>query len=169
MKRTDIIWDNLNVVYDDWRDDWKEYLKECEMRGEDADEDFYEWVDESLSVFLDDERCNLDVETEGVIVAFADLGLWNGRTNGAKVVGTNVSDILYDKNCEYAKWYCDRYNVRFEGAHHDGRNRYLYRVAKDKETAQRLVEKIAFGGMGEKEFMRATKSLRPYVASVFGW
>lgn len=161
-----IIWDNLDVEYNDWKEDFKDW---CEANGLDEDEkDLYEWVDECLSDDLDDERCNLDEDVDGVIVAFADLGLWDGRHQGSRIEGTNVKDILRS-NCEYVKWYCDRYNVRCTAAHHDGRNSYLYRVAKDEETAQRLVEKIAYDGMTEQQFMKATKSLRPYVARVYGW
>ena len=162
-----IIWSNLNVDYDEWKEDFEDW---CEVNGFDEDEmDLYEWVDECLSNDLDDERMNLNKEVDGVIVVFADLGLWDGHHQGAKTFGTNVSKILYDSNCDYAKWYCDRWNVRFEGAHHDGRNHYLYRVAKDRETAERLVEKIAYEGMTEQQFMKATKSLKPYVAEVYGW
>jgi len=161
-----IIWDNLDVEYDDWKEDFKDW---CEDNGFDEDEmDLYEWVDECLSNDLDDERCNLDEDVDGVIVAFANLGLWDGRHQGSRIEGKNVKDILHS-NCDYTKWYCDRYNVRCTAAHHDGRNCYLYRVAKDEETAQRLVEKIAYEGMTEQQFMKATKSLRPYVARVYGF
>lgn len=162
-----IIWDNLDIFYDEWVEDFKD---SCEANGIDESEmDLCEWVDQCLEDFLDDERDNLNKEVNGVIVCFADLGLWDGHHQGAKTFGTNVKNILYDSNCDHAKWYCDRWNVRFDGAHHDGRNHYLYRVAKDRETAERLVEKIACGGMTEQQFMKATKSLRPYVADVYGW
>jgi hypothetical protein len=59
--------------------------------------------------------------------------------------------------------------VRCVDAHHDGRNHYLYRVAKNREQAEKLVDKIAYGGMTEKQFRKATRSLRPYVAKVYGW
>jgi hypothetical protein len=45
----------------------------------------------------------------------------------------------------------------------------LYRVAKSKEDAERLVNAIAYGGMTEEQFRKATRSLRPYVANVYGW
>lgn len=161
-----IIWDNLDVEYDDWKEDFKDW---CEVNGFDEDEmDLYEWVDECLSNDLDDERCNLDEEVDGVIVVFADLGLWDGHHQGSRIEGTNVKNILHS-DCEYVKWYCDRYNVRCTAAHHDGRNTYLYRVARDMDTAKRLVEKIAYEGMTEQQFMKATKSLTTYVARVYGW
>lgn len=161
-----IIWDNLDVEYDDWKEDFKDW---CETNGIDEDEmDLYQWVDETLGDYLDDERDNLDEDVDGVIVVFADLGLWDGHHQGSRIMGTNVKNILRS-DCDYTKWYCDRYNVRCTAAHHDGRNCYLYRVAKDEETAQRLVEKIAYEGMTEQQFMKATKSLRPYVAKTYGW
>lgn len=166
MRKKNIIWSNLDVEYDDWKEDFKEW---CEENGFDEDEmDLYEWVDDCLTNYLYDERMNLNKEVDGVIVCFADLGLWNGRYRGSRIDGTNVKNILRS-NCDYTEWYCDRYNVRCTAAHHDGTNSYLYRVAKDMETAERLVEKIAYDGMTEKQFMKATKSLKPYVAKTYGW
>ena len=157
----------MDIENDDWEEDFKDW---CEINGfEPENMNIDEFINDTLSYDLDDERVNLNKEVDGVIVVFADLGLWDGRHQGAKISGTNVSKILYDSNCDYCKWYCDRWNVRFDGAHHDGRNHYLYRVAKDREAAERLVEKIAYDGMTEQQFMKATKSLKPYVAKVYGW
>ena len=88
-----IIWDNLDVEYDDWKEEFKDW---CEDNGYDESEmDLYEWVDECLSDYLDDERVNLNKEVDGVIVCFADLGLWDGHHQGARIFGTNVKNILY--------------------------------------------------------------------------
>jgi hypothetical protein len=164
-KRT--IWGNLDIDFDEWEADYKEY---CELNDIEYSEDgLYPWVYETLNMYIEDERCNLKKDVDGVIVVFGVIGTWMGTVNGAKTCGTKVSDILSDSNCDYAEWYCDRYNVRFNGVHHDGRNRYLYRVAKDEDTARRLVDKIAYHDMTEEQFMKATKSLRPYVAKVYGW
>jgi hypothetical protein len=154
-----IIWSN------DEYDEWEKSLLED---GEDAEDLTYERYYDDCEVWLDDERCNLNKEVDGYIVAFASLGLWNGRVNGAKMVGTKVRNILYS-NDDCVTWYCDRYNVRCESIHHDGTNHILYRVAKDEDKARELVEKIAYEGMTEEQFMKATKSLRPYVAKVYGW
>ena len=161
-----IIWNNNNY------DEWKACMEEDYPDGtdeEDEEVDFsYERYMEDCDQYLSDERANLDVEVQGVIVCFADLGLWDGRHNGAKVFGTNVKSILYSKD-DYLDWYCDRYNVRCEGVHHDGTNSYLYRVAKSREQAENLVHAIAYEDMTEEQFMKATKSLRPYVAKVYGF
>jgi len=157
-KQKRIIWSNDD--YDEWCDAMKE-----EITDEETTPEYYSFCKAND---LDDERTNLDIEVDGYIVAFANLGLWNGRRNGAKLVGDNVKDIL-SSNCDYVTWYCDPYNVRCEAIHHDGTNYILYRVADTKEQAERLVDKIAYGNMTEEEFRRATKSLRKYVADVYGW
>jgi hypothetical protein len=159
-KNKRIIWSNQE--FDEWE-------KSMLADGEDEDTLTYERYYNDCEIDFGDERMNLDVDVEGVIVCFASLGLWNGRVNGAKVVGTNVRDILYDNNCDYLTWYCDKYNVRCDAVHHDGRNHYLYRVVKDRETADRIVDKIAYKDMSEEQFRRATRSLRPYVSKVYGF
>jgi hypothetical protein len=157
-KQKRIIWTNNDY------EEWCEAMKD-EITNEEITPEYYAFCCDNN---LDDERANLDVEVDGYIVAFASLGLWNGRVNGAKLVGTNVRDILYSNN-DYVTWYCDCHNVRAEMIHHDGTNYIIYRVAKNKEQAERLVDKIAYHGMTEEEFRRATKSLKPYVAEVYGW
>lgn len=153
-----VIWSNND--YDEWAEAMADEITDEEI----TPEYYYDCRNNDL----DDERANLNIEVDGYIVAFARLGLWNGTKNGAKLVGTNVSQILSTKD-DYATWYCDVHNVKCDTIHHDGRNYILYRVADSKEKAERLVNKIAYGGMSEEQFRRATSSLRPYVAKVYGW
>ena len=162
-KNRRIIWTNND--YDEWRKCMIEEMEE----GETEDKFDYELYSEDCEMNLYDERDNLNIKVDGYIVAFASLGLWHGRVNGAKIVGGNVNDIFDTSSGDYVTWYCDRYNTRCEDIHHDGRNYYLYRVAKDKETAERLVDKIAYDNMTEEKFRKATRSLRPYVAKVYGF
>lgn len=160
-KQRRVIWSNED--YDEWK---KSLIDE----GEDEDELTYERYYEDCEVFLDDERSNLNKEVDGYIMAFCNLGFWNGRQNGAKLVGTNVKDILNTSyGCDYTTFYCDPNNVKFDGSHHDGSHYLLFRIAKDKDAAERLANKIAYHDMTEEEFRRATRSLRPYVAKVYGW
>ena len=149
-----------NDNYDEWCDAMRDEITDEEI----TPEYYYSECDNDIW----DERANLNIEVDGYIVAFASLGLWNGRVNGAKVVGTNVQDILYT-DCDYYTWYCDPFNVKGEFTHHDGSNYILYRVAESKEKAERLVNAIAYKGMTEEQFRRSTKSLRPYVARIYGW
>ena len=157
-KQRRIIWTNNDY------EEWCEAMKD-EITDEEITPEYYAFCCDNN---LDDERANLNVEVDGYIVAFASLGLWNGRVNGAKLVGTNVRDILHS-NDDYVTWYCDPYNVKAEMIHHDGTNYVIYRVARNKEFAEKLVNMIAYNGMTEEQFKRATRSLRPYVAEVYGW
>ena len=154
-----IIWTNND--FDKWHD---AMLAEGYDEKTISPEEYHYWRNDEL----DDERINLNVEVNGYIVAYANLGLWDGIKIGAKLIGTNVSQILQTNN-EYATWFCDPYNVKAETTHHDGKNYILYRVAETKEKAELLVNKIVYGGMTEENFRRATKSLKPYVAKVYGW
>lgn len=155
-----VIWTNTD--YDEWEKSMREDYP-------DEEEDLsYESYQDDCAIWLDDERCNLNIEVEGYIVGYASLGLWNGGYNAAAIIGTNVKDIL-SSECDYLDWYADRYNVRCKAIHHDGTNYYLYRVAKTREEAERLVKAIFYHGMTEEQFRKRTKSLRPYVAEVYGW
>ena len=161
-----VIWTNND--YSEWEKCMLLDYPDEASREEENIEISYERYMEDCDQYLYDERDNLDVPVDGVIVCFAVLGLWDGKHNGAKTFGSNVKNILYS-NDDYLDWYCDRYNVRCTGVHHDGTNTYLYRVAKSREQAENLVQAIAYEGMTEEQFRKATKSLRPYVAKVYGW
>ena len=153
-----------------WRnDDYEEWKENCiKYDGYTEEQANYENYCEDRSWDIDDERDNLDVEVDGYIIAFANLGMWDGRHTGSGIVGTNVKNILYS-DCDYIHWYCDRYNVKCDATHHDGTNHYIYRVAKNKDTAERIKNQIAYQGMTLEQFYKKTKSLRPYVAKVYGW
>ena len=71
-----IIWSNMNLEEDNLEEIYDEY--ECRGIIVDRNEDW-----------LDDERINLDEEVDGRIIIIADLGLWNGRKQGYKILGTN--------------------------------------------------------------------------------
>ena len=157
-----LIWTNDD--YDEWR-----RCMIAEMQDGETEDDFdYERYDEYCEQNLWDEKANLDIEVDGVIVAFANLGLWDGRHQGGGIVGTNVKDI-FRSECDYVTWYCDQHNVRCDASHHDGGNHYLYRVAKSREQAKNLINKVAYEGMTEEQFRKATRSLRPYVSKVYGF
>ena len=60
--------------------------KICVRNTEDEDYQLTdeEWVEE-VYIGLSDERINLDKKIEGVIMLFADLGLWQGRRNAFQI------------------------------------------------------------------------------------
>lgn len=71
--------------------------------------------------------------------------------------------------CDDAEWYGDGYNIRGRMDHHDGTNYTLYRIAKGRDEAERIADKIYNREIDEEGFRRRTRSLYPYVAAVYGW
>ena len=168
------IWQNMEINEEDWRCDYQEChdLSDEEMAGV-TDYEIYEWACDCNNDYLDDERCNLNVDVGDAIIVIGDLGLWDGRRSGYKIIPSGkISDCLYDRDCDYADWYCDRYDMRFTGVHHDGRNHYLYRTwAKNlsENQKEKFLEKLYYGTADHKDVLKYTRSIRPYVAKVYGW
>lgn len=70
------------------------------FKREELDDDAYkvsdeEWSDEVYNE-LGDERQNLNKDVNGVIIAFGDLGLWNGRKQGYQILGDNIAGGYYN-------------------------------------------------------------------------
>lgn len=114
------------------------------FKREELDDDAYkvsdeEWSDEVYNE-LGDERQNLNKDVNGVIIAFGDLGLWNGRKQGYQILGDNIAGILQSTQYD-AEWYGDGYDIRGRMSHHDGTNYVLYRVAENRDDAERIADK----------------------------
>ena len=119
-------------------------------------------------IMMGDERQNLNKDVNGVIIAFGDLGLWNGRKQGYQILGDNIAGILQSTQYD-AEWYGDGYDIRGRMSHHDGTNYVLYRVAENRDDAERIAAKIYNYEIDENGFRQVTRSLHPYVAAVYGW
>lgn len=163
------IYNSWDMYDDEVRNDIRESLME--------DNEFFDdevpesWIDDVISSYLGDEKMNLDVETGGYIIAFADVGRWNGRRIGYKEVGTNVNEILESfyggDECE---WYADKYNIHAIACHHDGRNYITFRYVDSKEQLDKVCDMIYNGKIKtKKQLFRHTKSIRPFAAKVYGW
>lgn len=114
------------------------------FKREELDDDAYkvsdeEWSDEVYNE-LGDERQNLNKDVNGVIIAFGDLGLWNGRKQGYQILGDNIAGILQSTQYD-AEWYGDGYDIRGRMSHHDGTNYVLYRVAENRDDAEHIAAK----------------------------
>jgi hypothetical protein len=167
-----IIWSNMNLDIEDWRDGYKEWLEINEIDDRDPDDEdaIYEWMWETNGYYLDDERANLDKEVGGRILVIGDLGMWDGRKSGYKIIESgNISDIL-TSDCEYVEWYGDGYNIRSIECHHDGRNYCLYSVIREDRNIDNLLDAIYNGEeITSSKLNYYTKSLYKEVADVYGW
>ena len=104
-----IIWSNLSLDVDDWREAYKEFLEANEIDADPNDENgLYEYMVETNDEYLTDERLNLDVRLSQPIIVIGDLGLWNGRRSGYKMIDSgNIKDCLFS-DTDYTEWYVDK-------------------------------------------------------------
>ena len=171
-----IIWSDLDLDLDDWRDAYVEFLEDNGLDGDPDDEyEIYQHMVETNGLYLDDERMNLDIEVSRPIIAIADLGLWNGRFSGYKELNShNIKNCLngFD-SCEYHEWYVDEdKELRCTAVHHDGTNYVLYRAYRDDVTDEQIEEflsKIYDGTVTEDDLNAVTRKLGDEVAKVYGW
>lgn len=166
-----IIWSNMNINPEDWKERYKEIAEENGWEEDiDNENNLWRYINETLDQYLDDERANLDMLIDGHILIIADLGLWNGRRQGYRIHEGNVKNILYDGDADYIEWYSDGYNIKATAVHHDGTNFYEYRVIREDRNIQNLLDAIYHGEeITRKKLNYYTKSLEPYVAKVYGW
>lgn len=147
-----VIWSDLNLDYEDWR----EFLEE-EYPGRTEDE--YRLLMYELNAdYLDDERSNLNIQLSMPILVCADLGLWNGRKTGYKMIDSgNIRDCLLD-GCDYNEWFVDQKgDLRCTAVYHDGTNHYLYRAVREgipDWMIGRLQDKLYYGNATEADIAR---------------
>lgn len=162
MKRT--IWQNIELKIEDWKD----FLEESFPTVTDEYEQL-NLIQELNSEYLWDERANLNKKIDGKILVLCDIGRWNGRAQGYKILDDNISSIL-EPDCDYCEWYSDGYNIKCKGIHHDSTNYYEYRVIRENRKIDNLLRDIFYGEeISRKKLNYYTKSLHPYVAEVYGW
>lgn len=164
-RKRHIIWSNLNLELDEWKDDLKEEYPLLD------DEALYEKMHEINDEYLLDERKNLDIELERPILVIADLGLWNGRHLGYKEIrSANIKDCLYS-DVDMIEWFIDsKGDLRANAVHHDGINHYLYREYGDisDEKIQYLLDKIYEGKVTKRDIQNLTKPIGKEIAKVYG-
>ena len=157
-----------NIIFSNSFEGYEEWKEESLNDGHDENECTFEDFANVISMRHDDECANLNKEVDGVIVMFGTCELWDGIQHGMKPIGTNVKDVIDAvKSCPDVEYYADKYNIRSVGKHHDGTNKYLFRVFDSQERFDRYARNMK--RFDEKSFMRASKSLRPYVAEIYGW
>lgn len=162
-----IVWSDIDLRLEDWITDLAE-----EHPG--LGRDKYEYMMYEINNgYLDDEKVNLNIPVGGDILVIADLGLWNGRHSGYRVIQNATLANCLDYRCDSAEWYVTR-NGEFMSRqiHHDGTNYYTYRKWKigiSDESKWSLLDHIYNGTATRTEIDRATDRLGFDVAKVYGW
>lgn len=110
-----IIWSDISLDLDDWRESLEELYPGY------SDDELYDIMVKSNAENLYDERVNLNIQLSQPIIVIGDLGRWNGRVSGYKMIDSgNIKDCLYS-DTDYNEWYVDKYgDLRADAVHHDG-------------------------------------------------
>ena len=163
-----IIWSNMNLNIDDWRDGYAEF---CEINEiEPGNEyDIYNWMEETNADYLDDERMNLNKQLDGDLLIMGDLGLWNGRAHGYKIARANLNAI-FDIDDDLTEFYGDGREIRATGCHHDGRNYYQFRAIRPGRDIDKLLNAIYNGEyISPQKLNYYTRSIYKDIANIYGW
>ena len=162
-----VIWSNRDLDLEDWRETLEENYPEMDDYG--LTDMMYQANDDNLP----DERANLDIQVGGDILAVADLGRWDGRVIGYKLIESgNIKDCLYT-NCELCEWYVDRDGeFRCDESHHDGTNHIYYRKFREgvtEEQKEDLLADIYEHKAKQEDIDRLTDKLGEAIGKVYGW
>lgn len=113
------------------------------------------------------------IKTENKIICIADLGLWNGRRQGYKLLNNNLSSVLNVINSDYRdiEYWIDGYgNLRAKLGHHDGTNYVLFRELKGSDESiamKNFMGKIYNGQCEKDDIIRCTTSLKKYLSKIY--
>ena len=111
----------------------------------------------------------------GIILAIADLGRWNGRFQGYRVINSNkiASCLSGIGHYDYINFHTDSVgDFKLEGVHHDGRDYITYREVKETTTdnqLDRLTQKIYDGEATRADITRYTRGIGKKVAKALGY
>lgn len=161
-----MIWQDIDLDLKDWEG----------LREEHPDYTEQQLTDEMYEInndYLDDERANLNIQCANDIIVFGDIGRWNGRVQGYKIIESgNIKDCLYTE-CDMAEWYVDREGeFRSRQIHHDGTNYLCYRKFKDdlsEDDRDDFLDKFYDGKATQADIDRVTDKLGGVIAEVYGW
>lgn len=164
-----VIWSNVHLDLDDWRG----FLTESYPELSNDENKLYEKMYELNAEYLDDERRNLNIQFSQPILVIGDIGRWNGRVQGYKMVNSgNIRDCLYS-DTDMTEWYVDKNgDLRADAIHHDGTNHYLYRVFKrgvSDAQIENLQYKIYCRRATRADIARITQRLGDSIAAVYGF
>jgi hypothetical protein len=170
-----IIWSDMDVINDESLEYAKETLLDCYEEEEITDDRLEEFLYQDNSDMFDYEVDDLSSveETAGEIIAIADMGLWNGRRTGYKLLDSRkVSDCLTKiTHYDFNEFYVDEHGeLRSTHVHHDGTNHVLYRSLKPELTYEQVDEFTSSLYYGkEVDIDEYTDKVGTLVAKFCGW
>lgn len=121
-------------------------------------------IDEDGSL-LDDVAKALNIPVGGCIIAVADIGRWDGRHHGYKIVGHNLRGIIGPHEDGVLRIWVDEKNICASLAHHDGTHYFTFRKIKARVNVLEVSGMVLKG----KDVSSLTTSLKRYVPKNLGW
>ena len=144
-------------------------LENDEVKDEPSDEEITQEIYDRIEMTYGDEKLNLNKRLNGRILAIANLGLWNGRRSGYKILGDNLNEILTGFGCDEWQVVDNGFNIVADGYHHDGHNYVEYREIKEDTNYEVLLNKLYSNEpVSRKDINRYTRSIRKYVKEIYG-
>lgn len=133
--------------------------------------DVWEYIYNDIEYSYNEGLRDLNVDTEGEIIAIASMGLWNGRCSGYAILDkNNLKEILYCGNKDFNHLYYDGFNVYKKAIHHDDTNHIMFREVRPDVDIEKLCDKIYNNEPISKATLnKYTRSLRRYVKQIYGW
>ena len=161
-----------------WRSESiEEYLDMASVEFPDAAPEVQQLMaQDALAGDLEDMRFSLDRQ---YAVPIFVVMVGNNRMKGQEIPSANLRDCLYpetlfaNESADQVTWYVDRLgDLRCNAIHHDGMNRYLYRICKDNASPSQielLKEKLYRGIATRADITRVTRRLGDDIAKVYGF
>lgn len=133
--------------------------------------DVWEYIYNDIEYSYNEGLRDLNVDTEGEIIAIASMGLWNGRCSGYAILDkNNLKEILYCGSKDFNHLYYDGFDVYKKAIHHDDTNHIMFREVRPDVDIEKLFDKIYNNEPISKATLnRYTRSLRRYVKQIYGW
>lgn len=158
-KIKNIFLDTDGIGFEKFKED---YLKYNELKSKtefEREQELWDIYGFHTRLDISETKAWLHQKTDYPILGFADLGFWNGRTKGCAEYGDNLADIIDLRHCDRGIFYYDRYNVKADLIHHDGTHHLTFRMAKNDNVANKIMELAERGKLTYEYFMKNTISL----------
>ena len=171
MKRKNRILYNNSLSINDWKEyleSYKDHLRDENEISETSiqnldiyDSVFRDWVDDDLDWQYQDMIQTYEHEFSTKIIASADLGFWNGRKFGCKIIGYELKDcFIPERGCDYVTWELNAFNLISAQSHHDGTHYLTYRRLKDDKYQDLLERKAWQGKLTKRDISHYTVSIK---------
>lgn len=147
MAKQFVIWDScIDLNNEKWQEAIKEDKELNPEFWEDADEYLeMEWCHNENEMELEMLQNLLNVDLDNPILIIADLGLWDGRKSGYRLIESGSLREILQPSCSGQSevcWYFDGEDIKCEEIHHDGTNHYLYREVRNPDEIDRFLAMI---------------------------